>query len=311
MPLAVSASSRLGRALSPLKIGGGVLLVLSAQAGLIFSVFPRSQKPASHRFVEIKRISYDDREIQKLRSELTQNMASFSKGQKIHIRWRRYRIKKNDRFFQIMAKTMQNQDTLSSINRLSSVWDVETGDLWWIPNMRGIAAYGSKKKLAKKYKVKADSIVNVPLVKNFYFVLGKFFKPEERSYFGLTVFQRPVSGVISSKYGMRKDPFTQKSRFHRGIDIACRMNSQVFSAASGRIIFTGNLSGYGRTVIIEHQNGYQSLYGHLNKILVRKGAYVKKKSLIALSGNSGRSTGPHLHFEIRRKGRARKPRMVH
>ena len=206
---------------------------------------------------------------------------------------------------------MQNPDTLSSINRLSSIWDLESGDIWWIPNMRGIAQYGNKKELASKYGVKIKNIIKIPFGNKFYFIMGITFKPNERAYFGLAVFDRPVKGIISSQYGIRKDPFSKKFRFHKGIDIACKINSKVWAAADGKVIATGYFSGYGKSIIIEHQNGYQSIYGHLNKIIIRKGHQAKKRELIAYSGNSGRSTGPHLHFEIRRKGKARRPKLIH
>ena len=266
-------------------------------------------------FPMIQSIAYHDHEIKHLRNEITENMTLNSKKKKIRLKWRLYKIKKGDQFFQIMAKTMQNPDTISSINRLSSVWDLESGDVWWIPNMRGIAQYGIKKELAKKYRVTLENIIRIPFSKSsgkkFYFIMGITFRPEERSYFGLVIFERPVQGVVSSQYGMRKDPFSKKYRFHKGIDIACKINSKIWAAANGRVIFTGYLLGYGKSIIIEHQNGYQSLYGHLNRIIVQKKSLVAKKSLIAYSGNSGRSTGPHLHFEIRRKGKVQKPRLIH
>ncbi len=282
-----------------------------------YQVFPTSSErfSKSANFPMIQSIAYHDHEIKNLRTEITKNMILHSKNRKIQLKWRLYKIKQGDQFFQIMAKTMQNPDTISSINRLSSVWDLESGDIWWIPNMRGIAQYGVKKELAKKYRVKEENIIRISFGKasrkKFYFIMGITFKPEERSYFGLLIFKHPVEGVISSQYGIRRDPFSKKNQFHRGIDISCKMNSKVWAAANGTVIFTGYLPGYGKSIIIEHQNGYQSLYGHLNQITVRKKSFVAKRTLIAYSGNSGRSTGPHLHFEVRRKGKVRKPRLVH
>jgi len=85
------------------------------------------------------------------------------------------------------------------------------------------------------------------------------------------------------------------------------MGTRVHAARSGEVVFSGYEDGYGNLVIIEHEFGYRSYYGHLSKSLVKNGQQVKPGETIALSGNTGRSTGPHLHFEIRKNGRALNP----
>ena len=262
--------------------------------------------PALFAFRTISKLSYRNHEIRLLRKEITHNLRTFKHGDAIQIKWRYYRIVKNDNFFKIMAKTMQNHDTLSSVNRLASLYDIIPGQRWLIPNMRGIAVYGSLRTIRKKYR-KIAKPIQVPGKKNLWFLAGAEFNPEERKYFNLKIFIRPVAGKISSKYGRRRDPFTKKSIFHRGIDIACHNNSKVKASAGGKVIHREWLGGYGHTIIIQHQNGYQTLYGHLNSYKVKKGARVKQGQLIALSGSTGRSTGPHLHFEVRRKGRSTRP----
>ena len=102
---------------------------------------------------------------------------------------------------------------------------------------------------------------------------------------------------------VRVDPFTNKHKFHKGIDIACPIGSKVHASAKGKIIFTGVMGGYGNLVIIEHSNGYQTLYGHLKSIRVKVNQMVSQGDEIALSGNTGNVTGPHLHFEVKRKGK--------
>jgi murein DD-endopeptidase MepM/ murein hydrolase activator NlpD len=109
----------------------------------------------------------------------------------------------------------------------------------------------------------------------------------------------PVSGLISSHYGMRKHPIYGDMRFHSGIDIAAEEGTPVFSVMKGRVIFSGEMAGYGNTIIIDHMNGYKTLYAH-NKInLVKEGDEVNPGMIIAEVGSSGNSTGPHLHFEVR------------
>jgi murein DD-endopeptidase MepM/ murein hydrolase activator NlpD len=106
---------------------------------------------------------------------------------------------------------------------------------------------------------------------------------------------------------LRHDPIDGKLRHHNGIDIAMPEGSPVKAAKEGKVIFSGLLSGYGNTVIVEHGNGLTSLYAHNSLNLVKEGDVVDKNSILALSGSSGRSTGPHLHFEVRKDGVAVDP----
>lgn len=105
-------------------------------------------------------------------------------------------------------------------------------------------------------------------------------------------------GWISSLYGIRKDPFNGKRRMHSGIDIAARKGSSISPLGSGKVIFTGYKSGYGKTIEIQHGNTIVTRYSHLKKYMVKKGQSVSQTDVIAQVGNSGRSTGPHLHLEV-------------
>ncbi|WP_246545556.1 M23 family metallopeptidase [Pelotalea chapellei] len=106
-----------------------------------------------------------------------------------------------------------------------------------------------------------------------------------------------VGGTITSVVGMRTDPIDGKWRQHNGIDIALREGTPVPPAAPGVVVYSGQRSGYGNTVIVEHSNGMITLYGHNSRLMVSSGQIVDSDTVLALSGNTGRSTGPHLHFE--------------
>jgi len=248
-------------------------------------------------------LEYSSKELQQLRSEVKKNLSELAAGNQPQVKFREYQIKKEDTFFSVMSRTMLNHDTLSSVNQLSSLWDLKAKDRWLIPNARGVAVTGSLEEIKEKYRVSADQITPVPGHDGYYFVAGKKFDHDERKYLNLAVFIRPVAGVVSSKYGYRNDPFTRKSKFHKGIDIACPTGSTVVASASGRVIYTGEKGGYGNTVMVEHENGYITLYGHLSTISVKYGDRVDKGEKIALSGQTGRVTGPHLHFEVKRRGK--------
>jgi len=112
----------------------------------------------------------------------------------------------------------------------------------------------------------------------------------------------PVGGVITSTVGIRVDPIDGKLRRHNGIDIAISTGTPVTSVAPGVVMYSGQRSGYGNTVLIEHENGVVTLYGHNSRLMVSAGQPVDENTVIALSGNTGRSTGPHLHFEAWQAG---------
>ncbi len=109
----------------------------------------------------------------------------------------------------------------------------------------------------------------------------------------------PVSGTVSSPYGYRIDPFTNEPSAHNGLDIAANEGSDIFAVSEGKIETALYTSGdYGNYIIIDH-NGFKTLYAHLSKISVKKGQVVSGGEKIGQCGSSGRSTGPHLHFELR------------
>ena len=116
----------------------------------------------------------------------------------------------------------------------------------------------------------------------------------------------PVYGKISSPYGWRIHPITKKWSFHTGVDIAAPIGTPVFAADDGVVKFAGRNGGYGLMILIDHGK-YQTVYGHLSKIDVFEGQYVKKGQLIGRVGSTGVSTGPHLHFEVRVWGRHTDP----
>ena len=120
---------------------------------------------------------------------------------------------------------------------------------------------------------------------------------------------RPIKrGWISSYYGMRTDPFTGRREHHKGIDLAGKLGSDVISVGAGVVTWAGDRYGYGKLVEVNHGNGYSTRYGHASEVLVHVGETIKKGQVLALMGSSGRSTGPHVHFEVMFKGKAVDPK---
>ena len=117
--------------------------------------------------------------------------------------------------------------------------------------------------------------------------------------------ERPVDGHswYTSGYGYRKDPFTGRRTFHSGYDYGALRGTAIIAAAAGMVVYVGRLGNYGKTVEIYHGRGISTLYAHLSKYLVEAGSFVAKGGRIAIVGNTGRSTGTHLHYEVRVDGR--------
>lgn len=109
----------------------------------------------------------------------------------------------------------------------------------------------------------------------------------------------PVNGRLESGYGVRSDPFSGEGAYHTGIDISSPMGTRVQATADGQVVCSGMSAGYGRLVIIDHGNGYQTYYGHLSRLGVMVGQELRRGDSVGLVGMSGRSTGPHLHYEVR------------
>jgi murein DD-endopeptidase MepM/ murein hydrolase activator NlpD len=112
----------------------------------------------------------------------------------------------------------------------------------------------------------------------------------------------PTKGWLSSRFGYRSSPFSGEKEFHRGIDLATRLNAEIVAPANGIVTFVGRDHGYGKMLTIKHGYGIVTKYAHLQKALVKMGQRVKRGDKIALVGNTGRSTGPHLHYEVHMNG---------
>lgn len=119
---------------------------------------------------------------------------------------------------------------------------------------------------------------------------------------------KPIAeGWLSSRYGKRNDPFTGKQDFHKGLDFAGKQGSDVIVVGDGVVSWAGKRSGYGNLIEVNHGNGYTTRYGHNQQHLVKVGDKVKKGQQIALMGSTGRSTGPHVHFEVLQNGKTVNP----
>ncbi|MDV6237658.1 M23 family metallopeptidase [Leptospira ellisii] len=267
----------------------------------------------------LKNLDYNNGSVKRLREDVKINLrisvSNLERSDLTSLEFYRYVVKREDNFFKIMARTGMDIDTISSVNSLSSPYDIYPGMELLIPNMRGIYdseernnSPSARKKLSDKYRL-SEKFFSFDESKGLWFVPGKGLPKEERSFFYGMAFHRPLGeeGIVSSRFGKRKDPFTRKETFHGGVDIAAEEGTPVYASADGEISFSKQKGGYGNLIVVDHKLGYQTLYGHLSSMSVRPGEKVRKGQKIGEVGQTGRATGNHLHFEVRRFNQRQRP----
>ncbi|MDR0447729.1 MAG: M23 family metallopeptidase [Treponema sp.] len=232
--------------------------------------------------------------------------------------WQSYTVRSGDLVETIARRYGLSIDAIIASNDLRNVRRLRAGEKLRIPNMDGIPYIvktgDSYSKIASSFNVPLEAILDANDIQDdrikagtVLFVPGaRMDKNELRRALG-ELFIWPISGKISSGYGYRNDPFTGTRSFHAALDISANIGTPVKASADGRVSDLGRNSLYGNFLIITHADNYQTMYAHLNRVLVKKGAYVNQGTTIALSGNTGRSTGPHLHFMIYKNTRAINP----
>ncbi|MBN1698314.1 MAG: M23 family metallopeptidase [Spirochaetales bacterium] len=226
---------------------------------------------------------------------------------------KQYTVKKNDTLSGIAAGFGVTIDTIISYNKIKSVFRVLEGMTLLIPNKSGIPhtvrSGENLSRIAEKYNVALEDILDWNNIASSIIKPGEvLFIPgagmntyELRKVLG-TLFVFPARGRISSRYGNRIHPISGKRHFHNGIDIANSGGTPVRAALDGRVQKTGYSNVYGKYVIIKHAMGLQTFYGHLRKITVVKGDMVNQGGILGEMGNTGYSTGNHLHFSIYKNG---------
>jgi len=227
---------------------------------------------------------------------------------------KRYVIKEGDTLSGIAERLGLDLDTVASLNRHwgSGVHLVRVGEEILVPNQDGIylPAEADLARMCDRQGVPLEAVLGVNRLGTAEVRQGQpLFFPGvqhhgiERSVVIGTAFLRPVLGWTSSAYGYRQDPFTAVLQFHRGVDIAAPAGSPVRAALDGKVTIVAEDPVLGLYVMVRHQIGYSTVYGHLQQALVRPGAAVARGQRIGLVGSSGKATGPHLHFEVRKSGR--------
>ncbi|ACL69852.1 peptidoglycan DD-metalloendopeptidase family protein [Halothermothrix orenii] len=223
-----------------------------------------------------------------------------------------YTVKRGDTLSKIAHYFDVNIEKIISLNKINNPDVIRIGQKIKIPVKK--VTYQVKRgdslwEIAKKFRVNIKTLIKINQIKNPRVIYAgqKIMIPTNSGEVRYTLASRsydshfiwPVQGRLTSEFGWRIHPIRKEKHFHTGIDIAVPIGSPVYAAEEGIVIYSGWKNGYGNLVIIKHRDNKLTYYAHNLRLLVKKGERVKQGRIIALSGNSGDSTGPHLHFEIR------------
>jgi murein DD-endopeptidase MepM/ murein hydrolase activator NlpD len=226
-----------------------------------------------------------------------------------------YTIRSEVDLFSLAARLNLPYETLATLNRLDRARPLLAGEKVLAPSVPGLfvsTSPGSDLDLLLSYRGGAEGYV-VPvsaggMASELRFYPGARFSPEERSLFLGLLFRFPLpAGVITSGFGLRESPITGRMSKHNGLDIAAPAGTDVYAAREGKVSETGVDAVLGQYVVIAHEGGFSTVYGHLSARLVRLNEEVESGRIIGSVGSSGESTGPHLHFEVRSRGESRDP----
>lgn len=249
-----------------------------------------------------------------LPAELPEERQDFAVPQLLY--YRAYSVKPGDMVGTIATQYGVSQDAIISLNKLRNTRTLQIGQILKIPSMDGISytvkTDDTPESIADKYKISLEKLAAVnALTDNSIEPASVIFLPDAKLDWATLqeingdLFRRPLhsSYYITSRYGWRDNPFLNGMRsFHNGMDMAAPKGTAVYAALNGQVVSTGYSTVYGNYIIIRHHSGYQTLYGHLNTILTSKGSFVSVSSKIGTVGNTGMSTGPHLHFTVYKNG---------
>ena len=266
-------------------------------------------------FPEIGRLNYSDLNYRQLQEDIEFFHRAQGAGKELPpLQFYSFTPSGDGNIFSIAAAAGLTYDTVATFNRIASAGDNLEGRRLLLPSQPGIwlpgipssdleyiAAGWRSSHLEKAVKISVNG-------ESWFFFPGEAFHSVERAYFLQILFSNPLpKGVVSSGYGNRISPFTGHNSFHNGIDIAAPMNTPVYAARDGEVVATGFNRTFGNYIEVAHAGGYSTFYGHLNKIFVELHDQVRSTIIIAEVGSTGLSTGPHLHFEVRRNGSPRDP----
>jgi murein DD-endopeptidase MepM/ murein hydrolase activator NlpD len=258
---------------------------------------------------------------------ISENLSDRLTGLEVsRIHFSTYHAAPGDTFSSLSQKFHLSEETLRSLNQANDNTQPESDALLLIPSKDGIfhmvRAGQSLADIARAYGLSLKDVLNANPQRGdadlrpgdvLYLPGAAYLTRQDVHWIALLSladqkeFLKPTTGRFADGFGMRRHPITHKMAFHEGLDLAPGWGARVVASQNGKVFFAGLRGGYGRLIILDHGEGLTSWYGHLDKILVKAGQIVQRGELIGKVGNTGRATGPHLHFEVRLNGKPQNP----
>ncbi|MDR0554018.1 MAG: peptidoglycan DD-metalloendopeptidase family protein [Treponema sp.] len=233
--------------------------------------------------------------------------------------WETYTVKQGDSVSKIASDHALSLDAVIASNNITHAGRLAVGETLKIPNIDGIP-YKVKKgdslvQISSRMGIPLEAIVDANDIDSEHIAAGmtlflpgaKMPKEELRSALGERLFVYPVRGRLTSSFGWRDDPITGIRKLHGALDLAAPIGTPVKAAGGGQVAMVGVNASFGKYIILTHKDGFQTLYAHLNTISVKRGEAVSQGAQIGEVGNTGYSTGPHLHFAVFKNNRAVDP----
>jgi len=229
------------------------------------------------------------------------------------VQTRLYTVRSGDTISGIAQRFGLNMDTVISYNDIDDARGLREGATLTLPNADGLKYRVRRgdylEGIARQHGVALSALLDWNSLESALIVPGQeLFVPgarlsemERNRVFG-RLFIYPAAGRITSRFGIRSDPITGLRRFHNGVDLANAVGTPVQASMSGRVAMLGYNPNFGKYIILSHPEGFQTLYGHLDAFMVQKGERVSQGQTIARMGNTGYSTGSHLHFSVFKRG---------
>jgi len=302
-------------------IAGVVVIAFAAFNFEGISLIPDTYaiRPAEDTEVKERTIQYAATGISALFNKLNaavdgvseeENQVDSPHGSLVSFEWQQYKVKKGDSVSSIAKNFDISVGAVIASNNITNARKLYEGMVLKIPNIDGIPYQVQKgdslSKISASFKIPLEVILDVNDIKSDNIAVGEtLFMPgarmndiDLRKSLGETFMYPLHQKVVTSSFGMRKDPINGALSFHSGIDFRANTGTSVLASLEGVVSFTGENWLYGKHIIISHTNGYKTLYAHLNAFSVKQGDKVATGKKIAESGNTGYSTGPHLHFGV-------------
>jgi len=222
-----------------------------------------------------------------------------------------------DSLMGIAARCALPYETIATANRLPAGGRLHTGRTLLLPSIPGLFVperlENDMERIVDAARQEGETSVSVVVRAEgrpirFRFYPGSEFTPTERAFFLNVAFRLPLPQArVTSSFGMRRNPVTGTFKKHEGVDLAAPEGTEVYAARDGIVAEIGDDPVYGIYVVVEHDGAWRSIYGHLSAVTTDLRNRVRSGTIIGRVGSTGQSTGPHLHFELRRNGEARDP----